>query len=498
MDRILILLKADALPDVLPCALEACRMALFPKRLSFGLCLQEPLTAAEEAELAALPQVKIHLGGEDLWRLSMDFWHGETYLLLGHPALLWSRGWDVRLQQALGACPSSGKEGVLTGFLTGPEDPVDAPRPVAAEGFAADGRLVLRKGTPLRYAKKPQSSAFLHPAFAFGSARFFVEMSEAAADVPLYWTAFLQGWELYTLHRPILRMRWDVMPSPVAPPDIATTEEKALRTFAARFGIGWDRRHIAPMARVGVYTSNLDFPRRVPLAVRGQEQLRSLLHGKRRDNPLLVTAWYAMAEEGADDQQEKLLAFSYLSAMKNLALLCFADGDMARRAAPIQPNLMAMKPRYGLPVPEEAIRQDPRQWMKLSKMFFLAQGREKMLNHSTYGWIDFDYQTYPVYAHTVVEWGGLCQEKIVMAQVGHVPDTSLMLVPEKRLNALLEAIAVWVLAQWQTKGVLPSEESLWQHLWQVYPSWFHLVAMPRQRELLELTMIAREEEVFTK
>jgi hypothetical protein len=51
-------------------------------------------------------------------------------------------------------------------------------QPRGGESFDDAGRLCFHRGTPLRYARAPLRSAFLHPDFCFAPAAFFQEMTE--------------------------------------------------------------------------------------------------------------------------------------------------------------------------------------------------------------------------------------------------------------------------------------------------------------------------------
>ena len=496
MERILMLIPADCYADAAPALASAKDNAFSPQRISYGIVLQEEPQEEDLAAMRALGSVLFLAPADDPWSSFPALWQGEGYVLLSHPAMRFTRHWDMHLLNALHACHSdSDWQCVLTGFPPTPDDPVDAVSPVAAESFDASGCLCFHKGTPLRYAKAPETSAFLNPAFCFGPAAFFTAMAEET--FPRFLAAFRDKWALFTLHKPLIHMAWNTL---IAPCPVPTEEGRAsgLARFQLKFPMKLEEHKLSGMARTGIFSPDLSFPTHVPLAVRLQESWHTAAERKSHLSPLFITAYVSLPEPGERLPEEDFCRFGRLSQMRNLALLCFADSAMSRRLMPMLPNVLEYKSRYGLPLPIENQQEEASKLFALSKMFLLAQGREKFLSHSHYGWIDFGYLGYPVYERASLSWESLCTDQIVLATVNGKVDLSMIIVPEEHLNDLCAEILRRCRETYQSLHTLPEEGQLWQDMLHDLPDWFEPVELPRRNGLLELAMLNRSEEFHTQ
>lgn len=488
MDRILLLMETESFRLAEKALISARDNAASPLRLSFGLSIEAEPDAAEQAAMHALGSVQFMCPGSGSWRDAEALWQGEGYMLIAHPEMRFTPQWDIHLLRALRQCGRDARA-VLTGFLPRRQDPVDAVCPVAAEAFDRDGCLTFQRGTPLRYAKAPQRGAFIHPDFCFAPAAFYRETAEE--NIPRFLAAFRCKWDVYTLHKPLIHMENDafLMPCDVLR-SLGGEDAGGLARFEQRFGLRFVERRLSAMARQGVWTADLTFPTHVPLVVRGQERLREAMHRRSRISPLCVTAFLNLPVQGENLPEQYRCWFGYLSRLKNMALLCYGDGEMIRRMSAQCPNMLEYKRRYGLPVKKEPAPQETLNFFRLSKPFILAQSREKFLHHTHYIWLDFGCLRYPVYERAALDWEILCQDKIVLAMVGGVPDTSMLVVPDARLLILCREMA----AICEAEETLPAEKDVWLKLIRDHGDWFHLVDMPARRELLTMTMMSREEE----
>ena len=490
MDRILLLMAAQGYPQADAALRSAMENAASPARVSYGLSLQDEPDENAHSAMRALGSVQFLCPGFSSWTDMEALWQGEGYVLIAHPAMTFTKNWDMQLLRALRQCRrDSVFSTVLTGYLPRPQDPVDAVCPVAAESFDAQGQLVFHRGTPLRYATAPLRSAFLHPDFCFAPAAFFREMQQEEA--PLFLAAFRRKWEIYTLHRPVIHISDDM---PLLPCQLPQETDTSLSRFEKRFGLRLATRQLSAMARQGVFTADLTFPTHVPYVVRGQEALRELMSSRGKVSPLCVTAYLSLPMDGPNMHEQYICWFGYLSRLKNLSLLCYGDGESTRKIMPMLPNVLEYKRRYGLPVEGEIPAEETMNYMKLSKPFILAQSREKFLNHSHYVWIDFGYLRYPVYERAAIDWANVCHDKIMLSMVEGVPDVSMLVVPDAMLLTLCREIAALCESELNSRGHLPMETELWLMLIKEHRDWFELIDMPGNRELLTLTMMSREEE----
>ena len=492
MERILLLMSAATYADADAALRSAKAMALRPERLTFGVSLAEEPTDQESEAMVRLGNIQFLCPAYGCWQGVLPVWEGESHILMGHPGMQFGPRWDAELLRDLRRCQAGGsRRAVLTGYLPRSQDPVDAVCPVAAEGFDPNGMLLFHRGAPLRYARAAQPAAFIHPHFCFAAAAFFCEPGEAGE--PWFLRAFRNRWSVYTAHKPRIRLLWD---DPLPPCDVRgyeTERRESMRPFEQRFGVRFAKRQLSPMARLGLFNEGLTYPRRVPLAVRTQELFRSVT--SRADcTPLCVTASLTLPLPPPNLPEEYLSWFRHLTAIRNLALLCYADSETIRKIAPIHPNVLEYKRRYSLQTESVVGPDETLNYIKLSKPFLLGATREKFLTHSHYVWIDFGCLRYPVYEYAWLDWESICTDRIVLAMVGGVPDLSMLVVPERLVRPLCKEIADRCARE---TGRLPQETTLWMLLIHDKPEWFDLRPLPGVRELFTLLTTARGEEKGT-
>lgn len=494
MDRILLLMAARTYEQADAALRSARDNAASQTRISYGLSLQQEPDETAQAAMRALGSVQFLCPGGSGWTDVELLWQGEGYVLMANTAMSFTKNWDMQLLRALRQCSrDSLYRAVLTGYLPRRQDPVDAVCPVAAESFDGDGQLCFQRGTPLRYATRPQRSAFLHPDFCFGPAAFFREMR--GENGPLFLSAFRKKWEVYTLHRPAIHSNDDMALAPCPVPDGA--DATAVSRFEQRFGLRFADKKLSAMTRQGVFTADLTFPARVPLMVRFQEALREATRRKRAVSPLCVTAYLSIPVEKRPNMHEQYQCwFGYLIRLKNLSLLCYGDGETARKIMPLHPNVLEYKPRYGLPVKCEMDEEETIDYIKLCKPFILARSRERFLGHSHYIWMDYGYLRYPVYERASIDWANVCSDRIVLSTVDGIPDVSMLVVPDKMLLLLCREIAALCASELESRGHLPMETEMWFMLIQQHGDWFELVELAGPRELFTLALMNREEEAY--
>ncbi len=487
MERILLLMAVSDYREADDALRGALKTARQPARLTFGLSLTEEPDEEALTAMRALGSAQFLCPAQDVWASLRPLWQGEGYVLIAHPAMVFRPGWDEVLLTSLRRCHrGTALSAVLTGYLPRPCDPVDAVYPVAAEGFNDDGALRFGRGMPLRYAKAPERSAFLHPDFCFAPAAFFRQMAEGQGAPFL--RAFRSKWELFTLHRPVIAMQWDT-PVPPCPVDLA--EEARLggtSRFEKRFGVIFRERKLSAMARLGIFSPDLNFPQVIPLRVKLREASREAAMRGTRATPLCVTAWLRLPAPEDGLPEEAFHRFSRLARLRNVALLCFADGESLRKIALTHPNVLEYKRRYGLPLSRDVRAENALRFTRLSKVFLLSQGREKLMNHSHYVWVDFGYLRFPVYERAGFDWDALCRERITLATVDGAPDLSMISVPQEMLPGLCREVLARSEAAMARTGRLPEEAAVWEDIMRDNPDWFDTEALAGKHELITLAL----------
>ncbi len=474
MDRILILMSAADFSDAQTALYSARENAQNAAALSFGVTLETEPDDEAQAAMAALGQIQFLCPEQDAWRSMPELWQGESHVLMAHPAMRFTRGWDRALLKALRACPQTDQaQNILTGYLPVREDPLDAVCPVGADAFSVEGDLIFRHGTPLKYTTGAERGPFLHPDFAFGPAGFFRTMAEESSD-PLFLRAFEAGWSLYTLNKPVIRLIWDLPVQPVR----VSPEHPLCEEFEQLFGVDFRTGRLSAQSRRGMVNEELNFRMKVPLQVRLQEKWR-LLNQERRQaagkapQPLCVTLYTA------DMPEETLRWLKRLAELKHLPLLTYADPVLLRKITDFLPNVMEFKARYMMELPVDA----PQVLQTLSKAAILAKARDRELTHSHYIWLDADCVQFPLYHGTAYRWEQVCTDKIVIAMVNGEPDPTMFAVPDQLVLTLAREIEGRCLTYLNQRGDLPTESEMWKLIIREHPEWFQLQVTPVARQL---------------
>ncbi len=484
MDRILILMSAVDFPDAQTALYSAKENAAEASALSFGVMLEIEPDDKCQAQMAALGRVQFLCPENDAWRSMPELWQGESHVLMAHPAMRFTKGWDKALLRELRRCPATDQaQNVLTGYLPVREDPLDAVCPVGADAFTVDGELTFRHGMPLKYTEGLERSPFLHPDFAFAPAGFFRAMAEDDGSEPLFLKAFAARWNLYALTRPVIRLVWDLAVAPCK----VDPEHPLCEEFMQVFGVDFHTGALSAQSRRGMISEELNFRLKVPLNVRLQEQMR--LWKQRRQQasgkapqPLCVTLYTQEMPE------ETLRWLKRLAGLKHLPLLAYADPLLLRKITDFLPNVMEFKPRYMMDLPVDA----PQVLQKLSKAAILAKARDRELTHSHYIWLDADCVQVPLYDRSAFRFEQVCTDKIMIAMVNGEPDPAMFCVPDHLVLTLSREMEARCLTCLNRHGDLPTETELWKRIIREHPEWFQLTVFPVARQLF--TRLTTEQE----
>lgn len=308
-------------------------------------------------------------------------------------------------------------------------DPINAVYPMAANYRDEQDSLIMRRGIPLRYAVKPLRTLFMNPAFCFAPFGFWRDLSEAEADNAL--CARKKGWIMFTLNRAVIHLACD----PVLP--VLASNEWHEPELADAEGL-LVHGELSVAARTGIPSNDGSFERKVTIAERLQQMMRTKSRRKETVQPLLVTRFGAEKAEDGTGPSEDLVYFRLLSAVKTMPLLCFAEPATISRLKKLHANTLEYKLRYRLQLGFIPEKEDEALLPSLSKMLLINVAREKQLNHTHYIWIDRGILHYPVYENTTPDWHEICTEKIVLATVEGEPDVSMIVVPERQLALIAQ------------------------------------------------------------
>lgn len=478
MERILLLTQGQDWQDIAAAIRSARTAAAEAGLVSYGLCLQDEPDADSQREMASLGSVLFTCGEGEVWTTFPDLWQGEELVIIADKGIRFLRGWDIKLRTACRNAQKDGKLSAFTGFPPCPDDQLFAMRTVGVREIDEQYMIHFIAGAPIRYAAAPVPSFFLNPGFCFGPAAFF--RKAAAKKEQNFLTVQDEGDRLFTANEPLCTA---VKRNRIDPVDLSTISVRS-EALCRRAGILLEKRLLSGMAVEGIGYPDLRYPMRIP----GRRQLEaSLLFPMRhRVTPLCVTS--ITMPDGAALPEEKLSRFRHLTAIRDAAVLCFADAFTARQLMRFEPNVLEYKPHYALRADRRVIMADPENYLRLCRPFLLAQAKERLLTNSHYLWIDFDYLKYPVYEKERIQWEMLCTSKIAIAMVGHQPDPSLIVVPEARIQPLCREIISLCDDHVRRSDRLPEENALWKALIREHPDWFELIDLPNPGELLGIAI----------
>lgn len=469
MERILILMKAANWAEATDALLSARENALHRDALTYALVLPEAPTSPEERNMAELGTVQYLVSPEMTFAAMETLWHGERYALLAHPAMRFERDWEKKLLRALNDAPAENGQAVLTGYLPAQDDPIGVVCPVAAERIDPDGTLHFTHGMPLTFAAHPMAGAFLHPDFFFARAGFIRAMAQGSGAHFL--RAMTQGWQCCTLNLPVITLTHDL---PV-PPVQLDAQADGMAQLTEEYGVDFASGTLSAAAKRGLKTDSLD----VALAVTPLMRIKSAMqrrHRKRTDPmPLCVTVCPATLDE------EGMHWLHQLTQIQDLALLCYAEGMKLREVADFHPNVLEYKERYALPT----MAGTP---PLFSRAAMLSAARDRVLSSTHYIWMAPDCVRYPLYPGMALPWKRLCGEKIVLASVQNRLDLSMVVVPDKQIKPLAEALETQLRALLAAGTIPQTEEVLWDGVVKEHPDWFEFRALPVEKQLFTLLL----------
>lgn len=463
MERILVLMKASSWADASQALTSARENALYPKRLTFALLLRQDATQQELTNMADFGPMQYLVTQAASFAEMESLWRGERFIALTHAAMRFDRFWDVRLQHALGACHAEDAQAVLTGFLPAEDDPIGAVCPVAAEALTDGFTLHFGHGLPLKMAAAPMEGVFLHPDFFFARAGFVRVMAQAKTNDFLW--AMTCGWQVFTLNTPVITLTQDLPVAPVA----LHPEEEGMERLKEEYGVDWENGTLSPAAKRGLKGDMLDVALRVTPLVKLREQWRRRRNQKSDLTPLCVT----VCPEEMDAETTHWL--QQLAKMKDLSLLCYAQGSQLRDIADFHPNVLEYKARYALALPEGKTL--------FSRASILCAARDRVLSGTHYIYLAPDAVRYPLYSGMALPWKRLCDDRIVMAKVQGKLDLSMVIVPDALLKPFLEETQEQLRQQMAAGNMPQSESILWEGVIREHPEWFTFYTLPVEKQL---------------
>ena len=118
-----------------------------------------------------------------------------------------------------------------------------------------------------------------------------------------------------------------------------------------------------------------------------------------------------------------------------------------------------------------------------SRAAMLSAARDRVLSSTHYIWMAPDCVRYPLYTGMALPWKRLCGEKIVLASVRNRLDLSMVVVPDKQIKPLMNAIGEQLRALLAAGTIPETEEALWTGIVKEHPDWFEFRVLPVEKQL---------------
>lgn len=355
--------------------------------------------------------------------------------------------------------------------------PAEAYLPAFVQDFQDAGVLVDR-GLPLVCAAGPVRTLAVNPALFFGTTAF---LHQAQLDLDmLSIAAYVAGFEVYALPRPVI---WPLAPvlERLKKPGPDILGPSTLARFEQLAGLRYDKRMAGLKTTWGLFGAENTYAQRLPSGMGVTERFRAArMYLSERHMPLMCCAFVDMPHPSRP-VMSYLLRFGFLRDIQSLPLLVYTGGTQERLLRSMHPNTRS----YPAVVEGVPAGLKPRQHLGYAKPQLLLKAARAHVEFSHVSWLALDVLPHPICPEAVPDFSALMDDRIHLATVNGVPDTSFIVVPSQRLPLIArEAAAIAHLDVEAKRGL--KETVLWERLFARFPDLFAIHRMPG-RGLLFLT-----------
>ena len=494
--RILVLLFDIPDPDVVvDVALDALAQARRPYNVHFAASARHAAALEEvsHSQGAFLPGDLKFFPDTDEPAAVLAAFTDETHFLLLRGAFAFAPGWDATLLSRWRKI--RGPKALMTAVPVGTAELAQAYLP-ALPGEADERGARIGAGLPVVCAAAPVRTLLIHPAVVFGPVAFLRECDLTPETLSA--VAFAGGWLIYALDcAPLWAQGGALPPAWLTEPG----PEKMPPTVWARFeqaaGFSCQRRTACVRASLGVFTLEDAYAQRLPFRLAARQMLpapaRNAVH-----LPLIVTAFIDLPD-ARRAPQEYLLRFSFLKALTRLPLTLYTGGAMERQLRAGFANTLAYPDNTLLPRALLAEGITPSELFCRNKFLLLQRTQRAYPGFTHFAWVNIDALPHPICPQAQPDFSSLMDDRLHVGWVDGAPDSSLMVVPVKMLQALVRKVQSITQVDTVLKRTL-DEPSMLRRLLDLRPEWFTLHPMPAhgllfvscfQPELLSVPLAAQ-------
>lgn len=364
--------------------------------------------------------------------------------------------------------------------------PSQAHLPALKEGLGDDS-VVIGRGLALVCAQSPVRTLLVDPALLMGPVAFLLDGDLTLSTLSL--SAYVLGYSVFALHKalmwPLAELPRRVLnrPAPEALP--GTT----LARFEQLLGFRYGQRRGVGKAAMGLFGPEESYDQLMPAALRLNHALRSArMRWQETHMPLLVSACIDLPSASISPIAQTL-RFGFLRRIESLPLTLFTGGSQERALRAAFPHTQSYPSGALLPrtLMEAGLSEEDH--FRRSKPLLMLRAAKKQIEFTHAAWVDMDILPHPICPEAIPRFEPLMDDRIHLATVDGVPDTSFLLIPVKYLPQIArETLGITQLDAELKRG--SSEELLWERLFQKKPEWFAIHRMPKKR-LLFLSLFDR-------
>ncbi len=400
------------------------------------------------------------------------------YLMGAHSFLA---KWDEALQNRYALCKN--KKALLTAcILRGKKS--DAPQaylPTFVQ-TESENQYSINPSMALINSKAPvqtlvvDSRAFLTPvSFLFGCdpALDTLSVSAYVAEVPVY-----------VLDEPLfcpLETKEAFLYLPQGSPVL----NKRVEGFKKNVGISDTQSDTFYRGRLGLFHRQPTYQQCFSLKDRLQQKWRA---HRQKAHPLLVSAVVDIPHYQKSSQCFRM-QFGFLQKLKHVSLLLFTQGTQESALRKMHPNTLNFPNVFIRQADLVARGMTYQHCFCRSKMHMIKKAIRTNTEYTHVGWINADALTYPLPPDVMPLFEELMDDRIHIATVGGVYDTSFFIVPVDLVDPLLQAVEDCTYWDVELNRDF-SELAMVHRLVSDHTDWFLLHPMPAFR-LLFLTTISK-------
>ena len=430
MRRVLVIFSESPDADTaLGMTLDALARAGRPGALRFAL--PEAFEPALRDALAQLPKGTLHEGDlrwfaeDETLRGAAETLRDETHFLALRGVFSFAENWDRTLMERWSRCAAP------RALLTGAIEAGQAYLPAFKHDFLEEG-VRIGAGVPLVCGDQPLPTLCVDPRLVFGPTDFLRQADTGWRTLSL--AAYAAGFSPFALDRAVLwpegpqRERRLAPPGPLPGLNLARFEQLA--------GLSFDQRRVSVRASMGLFAVGDAYAQRLPAKMEAEAKARRVLRRERVRSPLMVTAFRDLPE-ALHPPISYLIRFSWLKALQKLPLLLYAGGEQERTLRARFPNTLAY-PDNAL-LPRSLIYQNgmtETEHFRRCKWPLLERVLRPYPGFTHIAWVDLDVMPHPVCPDAPLDFSALMDDRVHIAFVGGVPDSSFIVAPRRLVRLM--------------------------------------------------------------